>query len=164
MLTAAPAPTSTHVGTQYIKYIKSLLHEESLAILLKTDFCHGWLESAVSPEETAVEAGEMEVPSTWWAPGLCMSLDMDKLPAPPGRSPSSTTAATPPAGPSRWVIAHQQTRDCLQPLPNEPQHYFMSLSSKPTKQRFITSCHQNEDICCKHLRAEKRIFLLRLTH
>lgn len=44
-----PASTSTHAGTEYTEYTKSLLHEESLAILLMIDFCHGWLERALSP-------------------------------------------------------------------------------------------------------------------
>lgn len=44
-----PALASTYAGTQYTKYTKSLLHKESLAILLTINFCYGWLERAVSP-------------------------------------------------------------------------------------------------------------------
>lgn len=119
-VTAAPASTFAHVVTQYTTYAESLLHEESLAILLLTDFCHCGLERAVSPGRDSCrgqgDGGPFHMGGTGAVPRH-MNMDVDKPPAPPGWSPSSVTAATPPAEPSRWVISHQQTRGCLQPVP-----------------------------------------------
>lgn len=107
----------------------------------------GWREPCLL-EETAIDAGEMEVPSRWGAEGMFTSLDTDKPSAPPGCSPSFVTAATPLAEPEQ--MGHQQTRGCLRPVPKEPQHCFASLSIKPTKQSLIISRYQNDERYFKH--------------
>lgn len=70
--TAAPASTSAHVGTQYTKYAGSLFHEESLAILLAIDFCHGWLERAMLPGRDSCRGRGDGGPFHVGAQGLCV--------------------------------------------------------------------------------------------
>lgn len=68
--------------------------------------------------------------------GAVMCLDTDKTPAPPGCSPSSLTAAAPPATP-------EQTRAvCSQGAFTS----FTSLSIKPTKQHLIITSYQDKGI------------------
>lgn len=70
-VTAAPASTFAHVVTQYTTYAESLLHEESLAILLLTDFCHCGLERAVSPGRDSCRGRGDGGPFHMGAQGLC---------------------------------------------------------------------------------------------
>lgn len=116
-----PTPLSipTHAGTQYKKYMESLLHDESLTILLMLSSCPGWLERVMSPGRESCtgcrgDGGTFQrgCRGSAWTSRLF-------LPPPPVQPPCQLSQAD----------GSQQTRGCPHAVPKEPQHCFTSLSN-----------------------------------